>query len=302
MNFKDNSNMEVVKIPLEWKKDIQELSLEQKAEFLDAILNYPEELKAGDKNFLKNLKKGEFSYFKKERKKKEKEPKRKKEINKNNNIIYIYNISYTGNINLFIDYNITLNKFLNKSTLSPKNFKNNIIYTSYYNINYVNLYQNYINYYNLYRARASWLSAEPSPAALKNNKKSTSKILSYQDKKHLIAKGVKITANSSNSSILENIKEWWNNLPFACPIKKIEKCTKQDLYLRIFDCGGIDSFKNKVENNLNKIIQNKNLSERKIRIEFILFYDNFKKLLDGSLILDDILKHDRKKKGKINGK
>lgn len=298
MDFKDNNNTEVVKIPLEWKNDIQELTVVQKAEFLDAILNYPEELEAGDKNFLKNLKKGDFSYNKKERKKKEKEPKRKKEINKNNNIIYIYNISYTGNINLFIDYNITLIKFLNKFTLSPKNFKNNIIYTSYYNINYVNLYQNYINYYNLYRARASWLSAEPSPAALKNNKKSTSKILSYQDKKHLIAKGVKITANSSNSSILENIKEWWNNLSFACPIKKIEKCTKQDLYLRIFDCGGIDSFKNKVENNLNKIIQNKYLSERKIRIEFILFYDNFKKLLNESLILDDILKHDRKRKEK----
>lgn len=298
MDFKDNSNTEVVKIPLEWKKDIQELTVVQKAEFLDAILNYPEELKAGDKNFLKNLKKGDFSYNKKERKKKEKEPKRTKEINKNNNIIYIYNITYLGNINLFIDYNITLIKFLNKFTLSPMNFKNNIIYTSYYNINYVNLYQNYIYYYNLYRERASWLSAEPSPAALKNNKKSTSKLLSYQDKKHLIAKGVKITANSSNSSILENIKEWWNNLPFACPIKKIEKCTKQDLYLRIFDCGGIDSFKNKVENNLNKIIQNKNLSERKIRIEFILFYDNFKKLLDESLILDDILKHDRKRKEK----
>lgn len=297
MDFKDNNNTEVVKIPLEWKKDIQELTVDQKAEFLDAILNYPEELKVGDKNFIKNIKKGDFSYIKKEKKEKKKNQKEKK-INKNNNIIYIYNITYLGNINLFIDYNITLIKFLNKFTLSPMNFKNNIIYTSYYNINYVNLYQNYIYYYNLYRARASWLPAEPSPAALKNNKKSTSKLLSYQDKKHLIAKGVKITANSSNSSILENIEEWWNNLPFACPIKKIEKCTKQDLYLRIFDCGGIDNFKNKVENNLNKIIQNKYLSERKIRIEFILFYDNFKKLLDESLILDDILKHDRKRKEK----
>lgn len=104
----------------------------------------------------------------------------------------------------------------------------------------------------------------------------------------------KITTSDSNSVILKDVKNWWNNFGEVVagldPIIHIMGLRKDELLARIMDCGGVDNFKKQVENGIMKLVNEdnefffgKNQRKWKINIDWIIKENNFARLVEGTL-------------------
>ena len=107
----------------------------------------------------------------------------------------------------------------------------------------------------------------------------------------------KITTSDTNSVILNDIKNWWNNFGEVVagldPIIHIMGLRKDELLARIMDCGGVDNFKKQVEQGLMQLVNDnnefffgKNQRHWKINIDWIIREKNFARFVEGTLPKD----------------